>query len=370
MHCHRVGERDPGRCDHGACRQAPGAWDRVRAMSELFTVQVTEVTREYAVLWVDSVHPDSGPPMPTATFALMLMYDPIINSGYSAFRKYRHIESSPLAQAMDRDDYLNASWIPANARAFVAKVKVSRGSLTIWPTHPGWIEHLRVGMAWDTAAYSNGPGQAVPKRVPEAPGAALRSSDPSAGFRVGAPKSDDYKLPRAFIALHGSNRYVADPVIKDPATMATAVRELIGQPVVVVPKRGPNEIGTIVEVREDGVYLYSESEWGWGGSFHAFVSMAALGRAWLKVKANEPGEAAPAKKAAKKAGKKTAKVATKKIAKVAAKKTAKVAARKTAKVAAKKTAKVAAKKTSKVAAKKTAKVGAKKTAKVAAKKRG
>lgn len=290
-------------------------------MSELFTVQVTEVTREYAVLWVDSVHPDSGPPMPTATFALMLMYDPIINSGYSAFQKYEHLESSLLAQAMGRDDYLNASWIPANARAFVAKVKVSRGLLTVWPTHPGWIEHLRVGMAWDTAAYSNGPGQAVPKRVPEPAGAALRASDPSAGFRVGAPRNEDYPLKDVVIALHAANRYVAEPVIEDPAAMATAVRELIGQPVLVVPKRGPAEIGTIFDTREDGVYLYSESEFVSGGSFYAYKDLGALGRAWLKVNASEQAGAAQVRSGGKK-------VAAKKTAKVAAKKTVKKAAEK------------------------------------------
>ena len=309
-------------------------------MSELFAARVTEVTPEYAVMEVRSVHPDSGPPMPTATFALMLMYDPIINSGYSAFRKYRHLESSALAQAMDRDDYLNARWVPANARAFVARAKVSRGTLTIWPTHPGWIEHLRVGMAWDTAAYSAGPGQAVPKRAPAPAGAvSARASDPAAGFRVGTPKIDDCTLKGAFIAQHGANRYVAEPVITDPTAMATAARGMIGQPVIVVPKRGPKEIGTIVAVHDAGVSLYAESEWGWGGGMHYYKDLKSLGRAWLAVSAGASAKVGGdtgakqvakvgAKAGAKKVGRAAGKKSAQKVARVGVKKAARVGAKK------------------------------------------
>ena len=312
--------------------------------------------------------------MPSATFALMLMYDPILNSRYRAFAKYRHLEGSPLAQAMDRDGYLDSRWVPDNARAFVARAKVSRGVLEIWPTHPGWIEHLRVGMKWDTAAYSNGPGARVKARVPVVE-QFERSADPSAGFRVGAPKMDDYPLTRALIALHGPNRYMAEPVIKDVAAMRAAVQALMGQPVLLVPKRGPNEVGTVVEVRDDGVYLYSESTWGWGGSFAPFDGLKSLGRAWLKVAAAKPAgatktttkKAATKKTAVKKTAvkKTTKKAATKKTAtkKTATKKTAKVGVKKAAKKAAKVGVKKAAKVGVKKAAKKTAKVRVKKAAK-------
>lgn len=330
-------------------------------MSELFAARVTEVTPEYAVMEVRSVHPDSGPPMPTATFALMLMYDPIINSGYSAFRKYRHLESSALAQAMDRDDYLNASWVPANARAFVARAKVSRGTLTIWPTHPGWIEHLRVGMAWDTAAYSAGPGQAAPKRAPAPAGAVrARASDPAAGFRVGTPKIDDCTLKGAFIAQHGASRYVAEPVITDPTAMATAARGMIGQPVIVVPKRGPNEIGTIVAVHEAGVSLYAESEWGWGGGMHYYKDLKSLGRAWLTVPAAGETAKAGVKKSAKKVAKVGVKQSAKKVAKAGVKKSAKKVGKVGVKKSAKKVAKQVAKAAGKKRAQKVARVGAKK----------
>jgi hypothetical protein len=355
-------------------------------MSELFAVKVTDVTATSASLEVDSVHPDSGPPAATATFALMLLYDPIINSGYSAFRRYTHLESSPLAQAMDRDNYLDSRWVPANARAFVARAKVSRGTLQIWPTHPAWIEHLRPGMTWNTAAYNGGPGVAVAPRAPKPASIYRRSSDPAAGFRIGAPHDEDSPLKQAFIPLHGPNRYLADPVLTDPAAMEAAARSLVGQPVLVVPHRGPTEVGTIAEVRPGGIYVYSESQFGWGSSSFSFSDLRALGRAFLNEEVvpqaagaetgspEKPTGAAKktSKTAAKKAGKspakKTSKIAAKKSGKTAAKKTSKIAAKKQSKTAAKKASKTAEKKASTTAAKKASKTAAKKTSKTAAKK--
>src|SRR4051812_32327716 len=121
-------------------------------MAELFAVHVLEVSGRSARLRVTSVHPDSGPPAPRAVFALMLMYDPITSSGDAAFKKYRHLEGSALARAMDAHDAFDSQWMNANARAFVESVTLSGSELTIQPTHPAWIKHLREGMSWRTAA--------------------------------------------------------------------------------------------------------------------------------------------------------------------------------------------------------------------------
>jgi len=91
---------------------------------------------------VVSIHPDSGPPQGETTFAMMLVYDPIMSSGYGDFSKYTHLESCALASEMDRDNYLDESWIKQNANAFFAKVTVKKGVLEVFPTHPAWIEHL------------------------------------------------------------------------------------------------------------------------------------------------------------------------------------------------------------------------------------
>jgi hypothetical protein len=353
-------------------------------MSELFAVRVLDVTKESARLQVTSVHPDSGPPAPRAVFALMLMYDPIINSGYSDFSKYRHLEASPLAQAMDRDNYLDSPWLKQHARGFVAKAKVSKGVLEIWPTHPAWIEHLRKGMTWDTAAYDGGPGLPAPPRAPSVRAPSQRVDDPKAGFRVGKPKYEEYKVAEAFVPLYGPNRYLADPVISDAAAMKKATKTMIGQPVLTVPKRGPNRVGTIVQLRKDGVMLYHETEHGYGAGGVDFSELKSLGRAWL-IQDNAP--AVPAKPAATNTAAKTAaprataeKTATKKTAtKAVAKKTTTKAAAKTttSRPAAKTTTTRAAAKTTttKAAAKQTAtgkaaakKTPAKKTAKTSASK--
>ena len=55
-------------------------------MSTLFAVRVLEVSRKVVRLGVTSVHPDSGRPAPRAVFALMLIYDPILNLVYTEFK--------------------------------------------------------------------------------------------------------------------------------------------------------------------------------------------------------------------------------------------------------------------------------------------
>ena len=54
----------------------------------------------------------------------LLPADPILNAGYSAFEKHKHLAASPLAQVMDLDSYLDPTWVKANARAFISKAKV------------------------------------------------------------------------------------------------------------------------------------------------------------------------------------------------------------------------------------------------------
>ncbi len=336
-------------------------------MSELFAVRIVEVSPGSAKLAVRSVHPDSGPPAPTATFALQLVYDPILNSAYSDFKAFRHLQTAPLASAMDVEAYLNSDWMRKNARAFVAKAKVSKGVLEVWPTHPAWIEHLRKGMSWETAAYDIGPGEPAKPRTPAPPGAvAVRSQDPAEGFRRGKPKYPEIKLKGVFIALHGASHYIADPVVKKPDEMAKAAKQLIGQPLLLVQKRGPTEIGALVKLLPNGVYIYRETNGGYGLRGYHYEDLKSIGRAWFKVGESGAVSETPAAKPAKKAKKAAAKPAKKVAAKAAAKPVKKVAAKAAAKPAKKVAAKAAAKPVKKVAAKAAAKP-AKPAKKVAAK---
>jgi hypothetical protein len=288
-------------------------------MSTLFAVRVLEVSTKAARLEVTSIHPDSGRPAPRAVFALMLIYDPILNAGYREFRRYEHLEDSALAQAMDQRDSLDHAWLQANARAFVDEVTVSGSVVEIVPTHPGWTEHLRKGMKWETAAYDGGPGLPAAPRVPAPRGASGRVEDPAAGFRVGRPKLSGCAIDDALIPVHGPNHYVAEPLLTDATAMARATRKLLGQPLLITPKRGPKRVGTLVERHREGVTLYHEADEGYGGFGVAFADLKSLGRAWLmRSDAPEPEQAKPKKAATvKKAAVKkpaTKKAATKKAA--------------------------------------------------------
>lgn len=260
-------------------------------MSELFTALVQDLSTHVARLKVCSVHPDSGPPKPVATFALMLLYDPIIKSQFINFNKYDHLEKSPLAQEMDKASYLDPDWLIDNARAFVSKVTIQGDILEIQPTDPAWIEHLRKGMSWSTAAYVGGPGKAAKARHPS-PRVTTHEEDATAGFRVGAPKEEGCPIEKAFIPLYGANRYLADPVITDPAAMKEAIQNMMGQPLLLIQKKGPPQVGAYIDTREDGLYLYYETAMGgWGGSAYYFHELTSLGRAWLKQSAPKTAKA-------------------------------------------------------------------------------
>ena len=306
-------------------------------MSEMFSVSVTAVGKT-AKLAVVSVHPDSGPPTSEATFALQLIFDPIMSSGYSAFKKYKHLEASPLAQVMDFDSYLDPNWVRANARAFIAKGKVTKGVLEVWPTHPAWIEHLRKGMSWETAAYSNGPGDDA---APLAPGDANEAvhSDDDDGFRLAKPR-DEELVEEVLLPKFGASRYIADPAITDRGEMLAAARELVSQPVVILPKRGPAKIGVIARLYEESaVYLYNESEGGYSGQSIDYDEIASIGRARLKTAADASKAAAATTKSD---GKRAKAAATKKAAKPVnkpARTTAKQAAKSPKKAAPRKSAK-------------------------------
>jgi hypothetical protein len=257
-------------------------------MSDLFAVSVKAVSKKSAKLAVESVHPDSGPVQATSTFALMLVYDPIGMSGYSEMEAYHHLETAPLAAEMDRDNYVDSKWLIKNANAFIAKTTVTKGVLEVWPTHPAWIEHLRVGMAWETTAYSNGPGD---KAAPRAPSnkVTTHSKDKAEGFRLGTPQADlNGETPKpAYIPLFGATRYVADPVLTDPKAIAAALASLTNEPVFVVPKRGPSEVGALMQPRsEEGrVWFHLYREVGGGYSYVGvnLEDVKSIGRAWLRT---------------------------------------------------------------------------------------
>jgi hypothetical protein len=270
-------------------------------MSELFIVSVASVTPKSAKLIVKSVHPDSGPVVGTATFALQLIYDPIMSSSYGNLTRWKHLEIAALAAEMDSQSYLDPKWIQDNAQAFIAKAKATKETLEIFPTDPAWIAHLRAGMKWDTAAYDQGAGKKAKPRLAGAAKATTASRDPKAGFRVGAPKNADYKLKTAFIPLFGANRYVADPLLNTPSEIASALPKMTGLPIRVTFPKGPPEVGTVGSAADTWLSLYVESDGGWSSRGVRYEQIKDVGRAWLKVEVPKGKSAAkPARKAAPK----------------------------------------------------------------------
>lgn len=266
----------------------------------MFDVAVETVTATSARLAVLSCHPDSGPPQATSTFALMLVFDPIRKSGSREMARYEHLASAPLAAEMDVNNYLDPAWMRANAKAYIARTKRTKDVLEVWPTDPAWIAHLREGMAWDTAAYSSGPGAKVPARTPTPRGVA-RSQRRDEGFRIGKPTMTGSRVRMAYFACFGATRYVADPVHDTPEAIRAAIMKLAGEPVLVVPKRGPTEIGTLLApTLEHGGQFFLYHETASGHDYHSVDvdELTSLGRAWLARDAPPPAKK-PRKKSAR-----------------------------------------------------------------------
>ncbi|MBL9024858.1 MAG: hypothetical protein JNL21_21860 [Myxococcales bacterium] len=123
--------------------------------SDLYDVEVQRVTDRTAVLGIEVVHPDAGPPAATIAFALMVLLE--LAPG-----------DAPLAREVSLDDTMNAAWLRRFARGFVEDVRVVadhvpqtqdsalgwRGTMTITVTHPGWVAHLAPGMRDASRAFS------------------------------------------------------------------------------------------------------------------------------------------------------------------------------------------------------------------------
>ena len=131
-------------------------------MSTLFNVEVDEASGTRAKLTLVSAHPDAGPFGTDKVFALRVLHEQAFeldeNLSYKAL--------APLGEAFDYNDVMDDDWASEHASEYVASVKVDPADLpaevpvgtvahyTIEVTDAKWIEHLKAGQTWTSAAFS------------------------------------------------------------------------------------------------------------------------------------------------------------------------------------------------------------------------
>lgn len=132
-------------------------------MSDLWEVEVTELTDTKTKLRVTMVHPDASPYTTDAMFVLQLLFDPARELDDA----FDYVPAGPLGEAVAFDDLDDEAWIRDNGGRFVASAAIERvevsweepvstvATYVIVATDPRWLAHLRVGQRWDSAAWSS-----------------------------------------------------------------------------------------------------------------------------------------------------------------------------------------------------------------------
>lgn len=171
-------------------------------MSTLWDVSVIDKTEQYIDLQVTLSHPDAGPFPEDKTFAFLLL----TNEAYGFDDNYEYIATSPLGEAIPHeksyqpddvesivDEYVtktivceaknvpyeeddvfstitnklieqgieedsdewDEAWDEENDKWWENPNNIPVAKYRIWVTAPKWIEHLKKGKTFDTAAYSN-----------------------------------------------------------------------------------------------------------------------------------------------------------------------------------------------------------------------
>ncbi|MCB9570425.1 MAG: hypothetical protein H6710_24965 [Myxococcales bacterium] len=156
-------------------------------MSDFYTVEVLDVAGPEVELRVTIIHPDIRQVRTSATFAFSLLVDPLRERPWC---DEAGVQGSPLAARVgadrrpDDDDVTRlacgfvravtmtsqhlhpppCAWDePERWRAFWEGEERPAVNLRLRASHPAWLAHLRVGMRWQSAAYSTGEGEPWPE---------------------------------------------------------------------------------------------------------------------------------------------------------------------------------------------------------------
>jgi len=237
------------------------------------------------------------------------------NTAYS-LKDNPPVKGAPLGGEMDLNDYLEESFIAANAAGFVTSSVIvaeenhpppyygdegydefwqsdnrSSATLRVTPTHPGWIAHLEAGMSWETAAYGTWDAHSWEGRATRRPGDRIIevSDDPMAGMHTRTPDdermksyvTEHLKLEEYVLPSFGASHYATKEVLEGDQLTVDAVRELVGVPVKVLGGWSGEEVGIIIALSDDGSFtLYAESSGSYGTSGLNVSGVESIGRAW------------------------------------------------------------------------------------------
>lgn len=141
--------------------------------TDLFHVKVNDISDTRLVLALRIVTGEQPDFYSGKSFALMLLYDPIIN---------KIVSDAPLGREVSFDETMNAEWLydhvddyiqsavleevrnqpvtadlqamsPKQRRDFFRSSRAPSARFEITVTQPEWLAHLRKGMEWDSAAF-------------------------------------------------------------------------------------------------------------------------------------------------------------------------------------------------------------------------
>lgn len=136
--------------------------------ASLYSVKVAELSGTDVTLQLEIIHPDAGLHVNdeyTPAFALRLLYDTAYELDMDGDDPFASKGSCALGNAFSYNDSTSEEWVTEHAAEYIASATVESPEFTDLPpvgmkallkikaTDPKWLEHLKPGQVWESAAY-------------------------------------------------------------------------------------------------------------------------------------------------------------------------------------------------------------------------
>ena len=131
-------------------------------MSTLWNVDVVRRADREITLRLVSVHPDAGPFGTDAAFGLRLLFE----EAREFNQDFKEVATGPLGDEVTEDNIYDGDWMRENASRFVSSLRIEEpdvpddvpvgavATYVIEVTDPRYLEHLKEGQKWHSAAFS------------------------------------------------------------------------------------------------------------------------------------------------------------------------------------------------------------------------